>query len=149
MILDTLYCFEKNEDSRSKTRLDLKAFTERYEPLHKEGRHGDVFIYNYGIPDAVKAHSKRLGDTQITNGDGYISALFFPEIENPNQAYGDIKNTEDAILVHFKHGKKQMEIYVSKGKKNCVHNLYHLWLDGQLDQEIENLKKKADNNNMP
>ena len=148
MILDSYYRFERNEDSRSKTRLDLKGFSEHYEPLHITGRKGDVFIYLYGIPEAIKADRKRLGDLSLVNKNGYLSALFFPEVEKPNCAYGDVKNTEDAMLVVLKNDKKLIEVFIAKGKKNVVHNLYHLWLDGELDQEIESLRKRANNKDM-
>lgn len=149
MILDTYYCYERNEDSKSKTRLDLKSYYRRYAPLHIKGRRGDVFIYLYGVPEAIKADKKRIGELSLVTKNGYLSALFFPEIERPNCAYGDIKGTEDAMLVVLKDDKKLIEIFIAKGKKNVVHNLYHLWLDGELDQEIEDLRKRADNDNLP
>ncbi len=52
--------------------------------------------------------------------------------------YGDIQGTEDAILVIFdKPGV--IDIYIARGHKNNSRNIYMLFVDGELFQEMQHL----------
>ena len=57
--------------------------------------------------------------------------------------FGDVKSTQDAILIVFNFNYSQMEIFVARGQKNNCRQLYNLLADGELDTEIASLKKQA------
>ena len=57
--------------------------------------------------------------------------------------YGDVRNTQDAILIVFNGTYSQMEIFVARGQKNNRMQLYNLLADGELDSEMDSLKKQA------
>jgi len=70
-----------------------------------------------------------------------VSGVFIPDIQRPGIGYGDIKGTTDAAL--FVISENSLEILIAKGKKNTAFALYQLLVDGELDSEIEALRKGA------
>jgi hypothetical protein len=137
-LLDIYYRFQKQDDSKSKYRRDLFINSEYYEPLHYKNKHGKVWIYLSPPPEKIKSNQKRLCDLSLTRGNGdYISGLYFPEPDSPDLAYGDVKNTQDALLVLLSDLNRTIEIFVSKGKKNNVQSLFFLFNDGELYSEID------------
>jgi len=141
MIIDCYYRFEKNENGKSKTRFDLAAFSDTYEPLHKQNAKGEVFLYLSHTPERVTAHQKRKSDFCISTREGYVSAVYVPDIQKPHLAFGDVRNTQDAML--FMVWEKAIEIFIAKGKRNVVNNLFNLLYDGELETEIAHLKEQA------
>jgi hypothetical protein len=140
-LIDAYYKFEKPDNASSKTRFDLAAFTETYEAIHKTNSKGLVTIY-LSEPDNIRASRRRLPDKRITNCKGnHVSGIFLPEPEQPRIGYGDIKGTTDALLVLM--NEKSLEIFIAKGKKHSISGLYYLMIDGELDAEIESLRKQA------
>jgi hypothetical protein len=140
MSLLDLYCrFERLGNTRSKARLDLVARTQEYEPLQKQGK---AWVYLSVVPEHIRANQQRKSELGITGSDGkYISGVFIPSIQRPNIGYGDIKGTTDAAL--FLIDENSLEILIAKGRKNTVFALYQLLADGELDGEIEALRKHA------
>lgn len=58
-------------------------------------------------------------------------------------AYGDIKGTQDAIILIFSNDWQVIEIFIARGQKNNRIGLYTLLCDRQLDHEIETLRNNA------
>ena len=140
MRLLDVYCrFERLGKTRSKTRLDLVACNEIYDPLQRQGK---VWVYLISVPEQIEGNQKRKSEICLTGGDGkYVSGVFIPDIQRSGMGYGDINGTTDAAL--FVIGENSLEILIAKGKKNTAFALYQLLADGELDSEIEALRKGA------
>ncbi len=140
MRLLDVYCrFERLGKTRSKTRLDLVACNEIYQPLQT---HGKAWVYLISVPEHIEGNQKRKSERCLTGGDGkYVSGVFIPDIQRSGIGYGDIKGTTDAAL--FVISENSLEILIAKGKKNTAFALYQLLVDGELDSEIEALRKGA------
>ena len=92
MRLVDVYCrFERLGKTRSKTRLDLVACNELYEPLQ---RHDKAWVYLISVPEHIEGNQKRKSEICLTGGDGkYVSGVFIPDIQSSGIGYGDIKGT--------------------------------------------------------
>ena len=140
MRLLDVYCrFERLGKTRSKTRLDLVACNEIYDPLQRQDK---AWVYLISVPEHIEGNQKRKSESCLTGGDGkYVSGVFIPDIQRSGMGYGDIKGTTDAAL--FLISENSLEILIAKGKKNTAFALYQLLADGEFDSEIEALRKGA------
>ncbi len=137
-LLDIYYRFERLNKTRSKSRLDLVACSQSYEPLQKQNKD---WIYSTQS-DHIQASQNRKPAFTITGGSGnHITGVFIPEVRRHEIGYGDIKGTTDAAL--FILAENQLEIFIAKGKKNAAFALFQLLADGELDDEIEVLRKQS------
>jgi len=143
MILTDYYKAEKLPKSRSKLRYDVAMSTGNYEPFETimRNKKGEQFFYYGDLPANFNSHVKRQAEKCITRGKN-ISSVFVPDI-TLLFAYGDIFNTLDAILISFNDTYTMIEIFVARGQKNNKISLYHLLCDGELQNEIEILRKNA------
>ena len=143
MILTDYYKGENLPESK-KTRYDVTASTRSYEYFETKlkTRTGSLAFYFGDIPDRWHFSSKDKPDKAITKGDN-ISSIFVPDVTLPF-AFGDIKGTLDAILLVFSDSWQMIEIFIARGQKNNRRNLYSLLCDGELENEIESLRKKAE-----
>jgi len=161
-ILTDCYRFEKVA-SKSKTRLDCTASTRSYPEFEDkratkptkgndrrdETKVGDLVIYLGDVPDSFGGDVHRKADKAITKGKN-ISSVYVPDPTN-NFAYGDVKGTTDALLFVFDNLKivddrivsGAVDIYVARGQNSNKRNLYNLLCDGELDDEMSDLKRKA------
>ena len=138
MNIDTIYKFQKMPDIKAKTRLDLHAYSYHYSRLDVTGRDKKIFIYLSGKPYVKTNSFKREPDMCISNRNGHISGLFFPDIENyPNIAYGDIRGTQDALIAELAGQNTQLGIIIFKGLKEHSLSLYQLYTDGELDEDLK------------
>ncbi len=139
-MLDSFYHFKKLPDITSKTRFDLIEYSNEYEPLHNPlKRTGDIVIYlceNHCVKD-----SARKTDKAITQAGSNISSVYIPNISKAQFAFGDCRGTQDAILMNIQ--ENDIQLYISKGKKNNVQALFNLFIDNELESEIQRLKKEA------
>jgi hypothetical protein len=60
-----------------------------------------------------------------------------------NLAYGDVKGTQDAILIVFNADCITIEIFVARGYKNNRVNLWQNLADGNYNDEISELRDRA------
>lgn len=164
MILTDYYKFKKLA-KHAKLRLECVASTQSYNVFENakatkatkatEKRDainvGDIIIYCNNVPDQFKGNVKRRADKSLTLKGKNLSSVFVPDITK-QIGYGDIKDTTDAILLVF-HGFKstnttikdgaEIEIFIARGySKNRV-GLYNIFSDGELDGELNELRKKA------
>lgn len=141
MILDSYYHYFKDPESHSKTRFDLLDYANEYEPLnHLLKRTGENVIY-FGLNTFVK-DSKRKADMAITQAGKNISSVYVPDLNKPHFGYGDCRNTQDGLL--FLIQENSIEIFIAKGQKNQISALYQMFENGDLDNEIQELKSKAE-----
>jgi hypothetical protein len=163
MILTDYYKFTKLA-CKSKTRLDCVASTMSYPPLEEkrmtrankptEKRDGcnvgDLLVYLGDVPEQFSGNAHRKADKNLTIKGNNLSSIFVPDPAN-NLGYGDVKGTSDALLfvmdLDVVDGIIQnggaMEIFVARGlSKNRV-PLFNLLADGELDDELDALRKMA------
>ncbi|MEI8201614.1 MAG: hypothetical protein WCH34_01290 [Bacteroidota bacterium] len=142
MILTDYYKAEKLPESKSKLRYDVTASTGHYEPFEAlKNKKNELFFYYGDVPDNFNSLVKRKADKCITKTKN-ISSVFVPDITLPF-AYGDVNSTSDALIILFNENYTTIEIFVARGQRNNKRNLYFLLTDGELQNEIEMLRKKA------
>lgn len=143
MILTDYYKAEKLPEVKSKLRYDVTQSTGHYEPFETimRNKKGEQFFYYGDVPDRFNGHVKRQAEKCITRGKN-ISSVFVPDV-TLLFAYGDVNNTTDAILIVFNDTYNIIEIFVARGQRNNKRNLYFLLCDGELNNEIEILRKNA------
>jgi hypothetical protein len=143
MILTDYYNLEKLADKKSLTRRDCTASTGGYplfESIAAKSRDNRFFIHLTGVPDNFNAHVKRRAELTISNQEN-ISSVFVPDITQ-RVGHGDVKGTLDALLIIFNEDYTEMEIFVSRGQKHNQKQIFFLYEDGELNQEIEQLKQQ-------
>lgn len=151
MKLTDYYKMAKLPNCKSKLRFDCVASTGGYEPFEEKaqrGRDKRFKFYYGGTPDTFTANAQRKADRAITDGES-ISSVFTPDLDNPLLGYGDTKGTNDALLFLFSEDYRQIEIFVARGLKNHSKGLFALYADGELSEEIEQLRAQAKPTNAP
>jgi hypothetical protein len=143
MILTDYYKAEKLPESKSKLRYDVTLSTGNYEPFETrmKNKKGEQFFYYGKIPDSFNVDAKRQAEKCITRGKN-ISSVYVPDVTLP-YAYGDVNGTLDGVIIIFNENYTTIEIFVARGQRNNKRNLYFLLCDGELQNEIETLRKNA------
>ena len=126
-------------------RFDCTASTGEY-PLFEEvaerARNGRFYCHYNGVPDTFSANAKRKADRAITNKDN-ISSVFIPDLTNPLKGYGDVKGTNDGLLFLFSDDYSMFEVFVARGYKNNIKNLFNMFTDGELEDELTKMREFA------
>lgn len=151
MKLTDYYKMVKLPTCKSKLRFDCVASTGGYEPFEERaarGRDKRFKFYYGGTPDTFTANAQRKADRVITDTTS-ISSVFTPDLDNPLLGYGDTVGTGDALLFLFSEDYRQIEIFVARGLKNHSKGLFALYADGELSEEIEQLRAQAKPTNAP
>lgn len=151
MKLTDYYKMAKLPTCKSKLRFDCIASTggyELFEERAQRGRDKRFKFYYGGTPETFSANAQRKADRTITDTIN-ISSVYTPDLDNPLLGYGDAVTTNDALLFLFSEDYKQIEIFVARGLKNHQKQLFFLFVDGELDNEIEQLRQQAKPTNAP
>jgi len=163
MILTDYYRFEKVA-FKTKTRLDCVASTSSYPEFEDkratkptkanekrdETKVGDLVIYLGDVPERFGGDVHRKADKSITIKGKNLSSVYVPDPTNIF-AYGDVRGTTDALLIVFdglrivddRIVSGAVDIFVARGQNSNKRNLYNLICDGELDDEMSDLKRKA------
>ncbi|KAA6321754.1 hypothetical protein EZS27_028635 [termite gut metagenome] len=142
MILTDYYKFEHLPDTKSKMRMDCTASTKSYQEFEiLRNKKEELFVYLGNVPDTFGGSVHRKADKAITKTKN-ISSVFVPDIES-GFAYGDVKGTQDAILIITNKDYTPIDIFVARGQRNNRIQIFNLFSDGELDSEIAELKGKA------
>lgn len=154
MIFTDYYKFEKLP-SKSKTRLDCVASTGSYLPLEglrplgrDKGRIHISLLANY-----TRAKEEKLSDWALDAPDpvGHITSLCKIGT-GVSLYYGDFRGKEDAMIIKpstpsfIADGVIEgtaFEVFIARGYKADMLNLYNECLDGELDGEMESLRNIA------
>ena len=126
-------------------RFDCTASTGGYQPFEaiaNTSRDKRFHCYYGDVPDTFKAKAQRKADKALTNGDN-ISSVYIPDLDDYLFGYGDTAHTNDALLFVFSEDYKRLEIFVARGLKNNQRLLFDLLVDGELDDDIDCLRKQA------
>lgn len=137
------YRFVRLPESKSKYRFDCKWSTNSY-PGYEALRNkiGELFIY-YTPADYVSANSRRKADMAINKGK-HISSVYVPDV-SAFYAHGDNRATSDAILLQFNEDRTAFDLFICRGQKQNQRQLFYLISDGELQAEIEAIKRTAKN----
>ena len=152
MILTDYYCFEKKPGCKSNTRMDCKASTQQYNPFERL-RNSKGILFVYVMDNRYTADGERLkSDLALSSKGEHITSLYTRDYEAVHY-YGDFKDTPDALLMictgfkNFTGGcvanDSSIEIFVARGYRYDRGNLYNLFLDGELQDEIDVLRQRA------
>lgn len=164
MILTDYYRFERLA-TKSKMRLDCVTSTESYTEFDEKvvtkfqratekrdaANIGDLLIYLGNVPKGFRGDVHRKADKSISIKGKHLSSVFTPDVTN-NFGYGDVKGTSDALLFVFHKLKiingviqqaSVVEIFVARGKSKNQVALYESLCDGDLDEEMKELRTRA------
>jgi hypothetical protein len=147
MILTDYYKYVRLPECKSKTRIDRTASTKSYPEFERK-----PFAY-ITENSHIKAGIKRKTDLTLTSGDGkHITSIYRPDLES-GITYGDVQGTTDLIVIVSKNfqidadGKistnAEFEIFVARGQKHNKNACYNLFADGELNNEIAELRGRA------
>ena len=147
MILTDYYCYKRLENQKSKSRLDCTASTKTYPDFEEK-----PFIY-IGANDHITASRHRKADLSVTSGKGkHITSIFPTDLKN-GMAYGDNRGTTDLLLYVSKDFNIEsdgritdgatIEVFIARGKKWDKNQINNLFLDGQLNAEMEQLRQSV------
>lgn len=126
-------------------RYDCISSTGQYPPfetIKQRSRVKRFFVALSNIPERFDRSVKCKADKAIIN-NANISSIFIFDIEK-QIGYGDCNGTSDALLFRFSADRLALEIWVARGQKSNRVALCHLLLDGELDEDINELKEIAD-----
>lgn len=126
-------------------RFDCVASTGEYdffEDIAQRARDKRFFFYYTELPVSFSAHAQRRAERVITNKTN-ISSVYIQDLQDPLKGWGDVIGTEDAILFLFSDDYKEMELFIARGYKNNVQGLFGLFQEGELDEEIKNIRARA------
>lgn len=148
MIFTDYYKGEKLTDAKS--RYDITVSTGEYDYfeillINKRGFNVGGLSFNLvARPDRWKGKKT---DLAITKGSDNITSVKRPNSEI-SIAYGDIKGKNDGCIIVFNPDFKEVgintiEIFIARGLRNDTISLWDLFTDGELNHEIEALRKKS------
>jgi hypothetical protein len=100
--------------------------------------------FNYAPrPERFKGNEKRLAEMILSKGSSSISSVYVPNLQKNYIAYGDVKMTNDAMIILFDEERKTIEIFIARGLKNDKQQLYTDVCAGYYDEELEALRQSA------
>lgn len=141
MILTDFYRFEKLPEQKSKMRIDCTGSTKSYPDFETmRNKTGSLFVYFGDVPDRFGGDIHRKADKAITKVKN-LSSVFVPDVTK-RFGYGDVRGSMDALLFLFGTDYSQIDIFVARGQRNNRMQLYNLLSDGELNEEIEQLKNR-------
>lgn len=143
MRLTDYYLMQKLPDQKSKLRFDCTASTGKFPELEAlRNKKGSLFMYYGDVPESFGHRGPRRATKALTNQKN-ISSIFVSDVTKL-LAYGDVRGTQDGLLLIFNDDYTQIELFVARGQKKNIVQLYNLLADGELQQEIEELRQRAE-----
>lgn len=145
MKLTDYYKMAKLPDCKSKLRFDCVASTGGYDPFEERAqrcRQKRFKFYLTKTPDSFTADAQRKADMVITDTIN-LSSVYTPDLDHPLMGYGDMVNTNDALLFLFSEDYKQIDVFVARGYKNNQKALFDVFVDGELADEMEQLRQQT------
>lgn len=164
MILTDYYKFERVA-TKAKSRMDCTVSTHSYPGFEDRAvtratkatekrdatNVGDILIYYADVPTQFGGNVHRKADKSISIKGNNLSSVYVPDVTR-NIAYGDFKGTTDALLFVFHNLKvvngviqqsSVIEVFVARGKSRDRVPLFEMLSDGELDDEMNELREKA------
>lgn len=135
----------ENEGKKT-VRFDTVASSGSYplfESMAEKSKVKRFFCYYNGVPDTFSDRARQKAERAITKSSCNISSVFIPNQNKSHLGYGDVKGTQDALLVVFSADYHTMELFIIRGEKFNQRALYGLMATGQFNQEIQYLRNQA------
>jgi hypothetical protein len=119
---------------------------------------GQMYLYKMAAREIVKASSKRLAEWALSNGKLNLSSIYFEDIDYPEYGYGYpnanrllskgqpnplFSYRNDCYLFLTNSDLTTVEILVIANGRNLAGAYYQRLIDGELDSEIEQLRRQA------
>ena len=92
------------------------------------------------VPEGFSGDIKRKADKSLTKTKN-VSSVYVPDVQK-QFGFGDVRGTLDALLFVFNSDYSKIEVLIARGQKNNKNQLYCLLADGELNNEIVQLKKR-------
>ena len=146
---------------RSKVRLDCTRYADDagYKGLQPFiNRKGQLFFYLTPARQFVTGQAKRIAEWSLTQSSLNLTSLYIEDFDNPEYAFGypnrykKLSNgtqnplyeyRSDAYLFILDTYIRQVEMIVVPEQRNMISNWYQLLLDGELDDDIQNLRDQS------
>lgn len=142
MILTDYYLFKHLPECASVMRRDCVASTKSYPELEAlRNKKNELFVYFGDLPERFAGDVKRKATKCLTKTKN-ISSLFVPDITRP-YAFGDIASTQDCILIEHDQKFCTLELFVARGQRCNQMQLYNLFAEGELAEEVQALRAAA------
>lgn len=142
MILTDYYLLQFIEGQKSKLRRECIKSSQTYPAFEiLRNKDGILFMYVTDVPDSFNSRAKEKASKSISKTK-HISGIFFPDISQPF-AYGNIKDTNDALLFICNPNFSTIEVFVARGQLHHERPLCTMLADGELNIEIEILRADA------
>lgn len=135
----------ENEGKKT-VRFDTVASSGSYplfESMAEKSKVKRFFCYYNGVPDTFSDRARQKAERAITKSSCNISSVFIPNQNKSHLGYGDVKGTQDALLVVFSADYHTMELFIIRGEKFNQRALYGLMATGQLNQEIQYFRNNS------
>lgn len=130
----------------SPSRYDTIKQAGRYQPLeqHKSSRDIAPFVYLTKVPRGWSNHAKDNAEYTLNNGKSNVSSIYIPEpLRYPNVGFGDMKGTNDALIIHLSEDCNTLSIMVARGQKLNARAVYEAYIRGELNHDIHQLEEQA------
>lgn len=146
MIITDYYKFVHHNGT--KYRFDCEMSTQSYDPFEILKNKKDELVVYISENTHTKAGQKGKSDLAISKSN-HISSIYRPDVET-NLGWGDVY--QDALLFRFTDFKLSkdgfvedatIEIFVARGYRTDRQNLYAMFADGELDEEIQMIVEKS------
>ena len=129
---------------KSKARLDCVAFCDllNEQPLNQfVSKKQQMYFYCSAPENYIIAHAKRISDIGLTHGSNNLSSIYIPNINHPEYGFGDFAN--DCLLFKLNNDLSAIDMFLIKNGKTLRGQYFQLFIDGELDDEIEAIKQQA------
>lgn len=146
MIITDYYKFVHHNGT--KYRFDCMVSTQSYNSFEILKNKKDELVVYISENSHTKAGQKGKADLAISKTK-HISSIYRPDVET-NLGWGDVN--QDALLFRFTDFKLSkdgfvedatIEIFVARGYKTDRQNLYAMFADGELNDEIQSIVESA------
>jgi len=148
MILTEYYRWQRLTEA--KTRYDKVASTGEYNLFDSMCINKNKFNIGGSSINLSKRPDRWKGkktDMAITKREHNLTSVYHPDPNKP-YALGDINGTNDGCIIIFNSDFKEagiiiIEIFIARGLRNDKNPLWDLFIDGELDEELETLRKRS------
>lgn len=123
----------------------LVESTNQYPPFHSQVFQAGKMAGRVGLYKSTPAvNAKADRQPAFTLGglaSSRISGIFFPDIYHPTFGFGDVHGTNDLLLVE--ESPTNLKAFVLKDRKAFHRDIFQLWGDGELSDEMTTLIQQA------
>jgi hypothetical protein len=148
MILTDYYKGEKLTNALY--RYDITVSTGEYDSFENlliNKRNFNIEGLSFNCVPQPETHKGKKVDFILSKGNHSITKLIKPNLEAAS-SYGDINGTKDGCIIIFnpdykEKGIQTIEIFIARGYRNDRDGLWQQFNEGELNHDIEILKKKA------